>query len=87
MINISVKRKNIHMLYRFKKAFHSVMHEAIYIKLLQIGIGGSFYEVLKNMDSKSKLHVKIGNILTDNFTSKIGVRQGDILTLMYLQFL
>ena len=67
------------MLYRFKKAFDSVMHEAIYIKLLQIGIGGSFYEVLKNMDSISKLHVKIGNILTDNFTSKIGVRQGDIL--------
>jgi hypothetical protein len=51
------------------------MHEAIYMKLLQIGIGVSFYEVLKNMYSKSKLHVKIGNILTDNFTSKIGVRQ------------
>ena len=31
------------------------------------------------MDSKSKLHVKIGNILTDNFTSNIGVRQDDIL--------
>ena len=55
------------------------MHEASYIKLLQIGIGGSFYEVLKNMYSKSKLHVKIGNILTDNITSKIGVRQVDIL--------
>jgi hypothetical protein len=35
------------MLYRFKKVFDSVMHEAIYIKLLQIGIGGSFYKVLK----------------------------------------
>ena len=55
------------------------MHEAIYMKLLQIGIGVSFYEVLKNMYSKSKLHVKIGNILTDNDTSRIGVRQGDIL--------
>ena len=55
------------------------MHEAIYMKLLQIGIGVSFYEVLKNMYSKSKLHVKIGNILTDNITSKIGVRQVDIL--------
>ena len=55
------------------------MHEAIYMKLLQIGIGGSFYEVLKNMYSKSKLHVKIGNILTNNVTSRIGVRQGDIL--------
>jgi hypothetical protein len=62
-----------------KKVFDSVMHEAIYIKLLQIGNGGSFYEVLKNMYCKSKLHVKIGNILTDNFTSKIGVRQGEIL--------
>ena len=55
------------------------MHEAIYMKLLQIGIGGSFYEVLKNMYSKSKHHVKNGNILTDNVTSRIGVRQGDIL--------
>ena len=68
------------MLYRFKKVFDSVMHEAIYIKLLQIGNGSSFYENLKNMYCKSKLHVKIGNILTDNFTSKIGVRQGDILS-------
>ena len=67
------------MFYRFKKVFDSVMHEAIYIKLLQIGNGGSFYEVLKNMYCKSKLHVKIGNILTDNFTSKIGIRQVDIL--------
>lgn len=64
----------------FKKAFDSVLHEAIYIKLLQIGIGGSFYNILKDMYNKSKLCVKVGNILTDVFTSKIGVRQGDILS-------
>ena len=32
------------------------------------------------MYSKSKLHVKIDNILTDKFSSKIGVRQGDVLS-------
>ena len=77
---ISKKKKIYTCFIDFKKAFDSVLHEAIYIKLLQLGIGGLFFNVIRNMYSKSKLQVKVGNILTENFTSKIGVRQGDILS-------
>ena len=64
----------------FKKAFDSVLHEAIYIKLLKCEVGGLFYKLLKNMYSKSLLHVKVGDTLTNSFISRLGVRQGDVLS-------
>ena len=33
----------------FKKAFDSVWHEGLYLKLLENGIGGNFYSLIKNL--------------------------------------
>ena len=61
------------MLYRFKKAFDSVMHEAIYIKLLQIGIGGSFYEVLKTWIANQSFMLKLGIFSQITSPPKLGL--------------
>ena len=64
----------------FQKAFDTVIHTAIYIKLLKANVGGLFYNLLKNMYDKSLLSIKVGNELTENFSSSVGVRQGDVLS-------
>lgn len=64
----------------FKKAFDSVLHQALFLKLINIGIGGLFYKVIENMYSNNILRVKIGNGLTNDFCSNLGVRQGDTLS-------
>ena len=64
----------------FRKAFDTVIHDAIYLKMLNCGMGGLFYKLLKNMYSKSMLAVKVGSELTESFPSNIGVRQGDVLS-------
>jgi hypothetical protein len=61
----------------FKKAFDKVIHSGIKYKLLKYNISGHFYKILSDMYSKS---VKIGNYLTPNFNSPVGVRQGDLLS-------
>ena len=63
----------------FKKAFDKVIHSGIKYKLLKYNISGHFYKILSDMYSKSQLCVKIGNYLTPNFNSSVGVGQGDAL--------
>ena len=64
----------------FRKAFDSVVHEALLLKLQKIGIGGYFYNVIKNMYFCNILQVRTCNKLTKNFNADIGVRQGDNLS-------
>jgi hypothetical protein len=64
----------------FKKAFDNVIHSGIKYKLFKYNISGQFYKILSDMYSKSQLCVKIGNYLTPNFNSPVGVRQGDALS-------
>ena len=60
----------------FKKAFDSVLHRALFLKLQNLGITGLFYNIVKNMFMDNILRIKIGNCLTDEFHSELGVRQG-----------
>ena len=64
----------------FQKAFDTVIHTGIKIKLLSIGVGTSFYNIIKNMYNRSKSCVKTQNGLTDFFPVKLGVKQGDNLS-------
>ena len=50
----------------FKKAFDSVLHRALFLKLQKLGISGLFYNVIKNMYANVFM-VKIGHGLTDKF--------------------
>ena len=62
----------------FRKAFDTVRHEELLLKLRLCGISNLFYNVVKNMYSQSYLSVKVDQFsITDNFQSFIGVRQGD----------
>ena len=74
------KKKNYtHALSILNKLLTQSCMKLVTSNYYKLGLAVHFIKFLKNMYSKSKFHVKIGNILTDNITSKIGVRQVDIL--------
>ena len=64
----------------FHKAFDSVIHCGLKLKLLQLNVGNKFYNIINNMYSKSEACVKTGDLLTASFSIKLGVRQGDNLS-------
>ena len=64
----------------FRKAFDTICHKGMYLKLLQSGISGKYYELIKSMYNKSKLVVEHNNLKSPEFPSKRGVRQGDNLS-------
>ena len=64
----------------FRKAFDSIWHEGLFLKLLKNEIGGPFYQVLKSMYNKSTSMIKLNGGLTSKFRIQSGVRQGDILS-------
>jgi hypothetical protein len=64
----------------FHKAFDTVIHEGIKLKLLQLNINSLFYKIICNMYKYSSISVKLDNKLTKPFSPGIGVRQGDVLS-------
>ena len=65
----------------FKKAFDSVIHLGMKIKLKELNISGKFYDVINSMYSKTKLCVSLGDTRKYVFfKSDIGVRKGDVLS-------
>ena len=64
----------------FKKAFDSVIHKAVFLKMQNVGISGLFYNIVKDMYDGNILQLKIGHGMTDEFHSEIGVSQGDTLS-------
>lgn len=64
----------------FSKAFDTVLHSALFVKLHNIGVTGKFLKVLTELYNKSKLCVKLDNYLTKSFTQSVGVKQGDNLS-------
>ena len=65
-----------------QKAFDTVNRTKLLYKLKQTGIGTLMFNIIKDMyiSSKATLAVKIGNQLSQSFTSNIGVYQGDVLS-------
>ena len=63
----------------FRKAFDTVAHTAIYLKLLDMNVGGLFYNLINDMYKISAVCMKVGQNLTDSIESSIGVRQGNVL--------
>ncbi len=60
----------------FKKAFDSIWHEGLFLQLIQCGIGGKTYDIIKSMYKNNKFAVKIGNKHTEFLPQCRGVRQG-----------
>ena len=75
------RKEKLHVAFiDFRKAFDLVWHQALYLKLLRHDIGGPFYKTLKNMYTNNSSVVKINGLITEEFSIKSGVRQGDILS-------
>ena len=51
----------------FKKAFDSVWHDGLLNKLLQIDVGGSFYNLIKSLYHNSSCSIKIAQKQTRSF--------------------
>ena len=51
----------------FKDAFDSVWHDGLLNKLLQIDVGGSFYNLIKNLYHNSSCSIKIAQKQTRSF--------------------
>ena len=64
----------------FEKAFDSIWHEGLLLQLLQNGIGGKTYDVIKTMYTNNKCAVKINNKRTNFFSQRRGVMQGNSLS-------
>jgi hypothetical protein len=64
----------------FEKAFDSVWRQALLYKILKLGIGGNFYNIIKNMYSHTKYFCKNSNFYREPFLANAGVKQGDNLS-------
>ena len=64
----------------FSKAFDTIPRDILMHKLLDKGINGKAFNLLKNIYSHEKCQIKIGEFLSKPISSNQGVRQGCILS-------
>ena len=64
----------------FEKAFDRVNRDLLIQKLRNIGLGNKMCANIKNIYSNCQCMVNVNSFLTDSFSSKTGVRQGDTLS-------
>ncbi len=70
----------MHALLTLKKAFDSIWHQGLFYKLIESGIGGKTYDLIKSMYTESKCGVKINTKRTRYLSQERGVRQGCCLS-------
>ena len=71
----------------FKKAFDSVCRQALFYKLVKLGITGKFYSVLRDMFSNSFAYIKLAGYLSKKINITKGTDQGHRLTPFHLTYL
>ena len=69
----------------FRKAFDTVVHPALFLKLTDFAVNGLFYKTLKNMYDNIVLSINIENTLSTESISNIEIRQGDTLSPTFLK--
>ncbi len=67
----------------FSKAFDTVWRNALLYKLIQVGLGGHFLNIIRNMYSLVSFAIKHDGKVTDTFNTTVGVKQGCILSPMF----
>ena len=64
-----------------QKAFDWVDRDLLLYKLINLGVSGKFYNVIKSIYAKSQSCIKLNNELySDWFNNVTGVKQGDVLS-------
>ena len=66
----------------FKKTFDYIVLDVLWFKLVEIGVRGKMLNVIKSIYSNLKSRVKFDNRVSSDFTSCLGVRQGECLSLI-----
>ena len=64
----------------FSKAFDSIPRDRMFQKLLDIGITGKFYDLIKYIYEGDQLCIKINDTITPSIKTMMGVRQGCVLS-------
>jgi sorting nexin-29 len=70
----------------FKKAYDSVRREALYNILIEFGIPKKVLGLIKMCLNETYSRVRIGKNLSDKFTIKNGLKQGDALSPLLFNF-
>lgn len=63
-----------------KKAFDTVWHDGLLLKLQRAGINGNMYQLIKSMYQGSISRVKCKKVLTESISITQGVHQGNVLS-------
>ncbi|SCV67383.1 BQ2448_6029 [Microbotryum intermedium] len=84
-----LKKKDLFVVFiDLQKAFDTVMHEAMWLKLEAMGLGGHELEVIKSLYKSGKVRVKIDELFSYSFEIGKGTQQGDPLSpLLFIIFI
>jgi exonuclease III len=77
--NLDAKKKTAALFIDLRKAFDCVNHEILLRHLIDIGVGGKAYDLLRNYLLNRKQYTKIGKYDSDLRDIECGVPQGSIL--------
>ena len=64
----------------FSKAFDSIPRDRMFQKLLDIGVTGKFYDIIKYIYEGDQVCIKLGDFITPAIQTIMGVRQGCVLS-------
>ena len=64
----------------FSKAFDSIPRDRMFQKLLDIGVTGKFYDIIKYIYEGDEVCIKIDDFITPAIKTVMGVRQGCVLS-------
>ena len=64
----------------FKKAFDSVPRDLLLNKLLNFGINGKFFNIVRGIYTNDQACIKMNNVRCPAFGINLGVRQGCVLS-------
>ena len=80
MRNISSQQDLYHVFIDFRKVFDRVWHAALWATRKRFNISTDFFRDIKNLDNKATSAVLFNGSIGDWFRTKVGVRQGCLLS-------
>jgi len=79
--------EEVHQLFiHFKKVYDSIRREVLYKILIDIGIPRKLVRLIKMSLTETYSRVRVGKELSDRFTIRYGLKQGDSLTPILFNF-
>jgi hypothetical protein len=77
----------VHQLFiDFKKAYDSIKGEVLYIILLDCGTPEKLFRLIKMCLNETYSKVRVGELLSDKFPIRSGLKQGDALSPLFFNF-